>query len=224
MIGKCIASQANATFFSITSSTLTSKWVGNSEKTMKTLFAVARSMHPSVIFIDEIDSLLKSRSDSEHESERRMKTEFLSQFDGLSNHSNKGLLVIGTTNRPQELDDAVRRRFAARLYISMPEKDARKDMIQNNLAEENHTLTSEEVSDIAERTEGYSGSDIKDLCGEASMHPFKEVMDRLINIDKNDIRPICYNDFLLAINTVKPSFSKEDLQQYTEWNTKYGSC
>ncbi|KAJ6220239.1 hypothetical protein RDWZM_006051 [Blomia tropicalis] len=223
MIGRCIASQANATFFSITSSTLTSKWIGDGEKAMKTLFAIARCLKPSVIFIDEVDSLLKSRSDSEHDSSRRLKTEFLAQFDGLSNESNEGLLVIGTTNRPQELDEAVRRRFAAKLFISLPEKLARYNMILHHIKNEKHELTEEEIDLIAEKTEGYSGSDMKHLCSDAAMFSIKEVIEQLVNLEKDDIRNIRYEDFISALNTVKPSFSTEDLKDYEQWNKKFGS-
>ncbi|UXI18844.1 gamma-glutamylcyclotransferase [Sarcoptes scabiei] len=223
MIGRCIAAQANATFFSITSSTLTSKWIGDGEKAMKAMFYLARCQKPSVIFIDEIDSLLKSRSDSEHESSRRMKTEFLSQFDGLSNNVNDGFLVIGTTNRPQELDEAVRRRFAAKLYIPLPEKSARKQMIIQNLRDEKHSLTETEIEDLAEKTQDYSGSDIKHLCREAAMYSFKEIIEDLSNIEKGDIRAINNLDFLQALNTIKPSLSTDDLQEYENWNKRYGS-
>ncbi|KAH9416975.1 Fidgetin-like protein 1 [Dermatophagoides pteronyssinus] len=223
MIGRCIASQAKATFFSITSSTLTSKWIGDGEKTMKTLFQVARCLRPSVIFIDEIDSLLTSRSDSEHEASRRMKTEFLSQFDGLSNQTNEGLLVIGTTNRPHEIDEAVRRRFAARLYVPLPDRMARKQMLFNNLKNEKHSLTDEQIDNIAERTESFSGSDIKILCCEASMVSISEITDRLSDIDKEEIREICFADFEQALQRIKPSFSRDDLGIYESWNEKYGS-
>lgn len=80
MLGRCIASQAGATFFSISASSLTSKWVGEGEKMVRALFAVARWKEPSVVFVDEIDSLLTQRSESENEASRRIKTEFLVQF------------------------------------------------------------------------------------------------------------------------------------------------
>ncbi len=99
MIGRCIASQTNSTFFSITVSSLTSKWIGEGEKLIKAMFCVARCRQPAVIFIDEIDSLLKTRCDSDHESSRRMKTEFLAQFEGVATQTNERLLVIGATNR-----------------------------------------------------------------------------------------------------------------------------
>lgn len=99
MIGKCIASQCNATFFSISSSSLTSKWVGDGEKMVRALFAVARAKQPSVIFVDEIDSLLTQRTDGEQEATRRIKTEFLVQFDGCGTSSEDRILMIGATNR-----------------------------------------------------------------------------------------------------------------------------
>lgn len=124
LIGKCIASQVNATFFSVSASTLTSKWMGQGEKLVKALFLYARAMQPSVIFFDEIDSILSKRNENEHESTRRLKTEFLVQLDGAHTASEGDrLLFLGATNRPQELDDAARRRFTKRLYIPLPDLD-----------------------------------------------------------------------------------------------------
>jgi SpoVK/Ycf46/Vps4 family AAA+-type ATPase len=120
MIGRAIASEAHATFFSISASSITSKWVGESEKLVKTLFAIARVKQPSVIFIDEIDSILCSRKEGEHESSRRIKTEFLIELDGTRTNGDEKILIIGATNLPEELDDAVRRRFVKRLYIPLP--------------------------------------------------------------------------------------------------------
>ena len=105
LIGKCIAHQSKSTFFSISASSLTSKWVGEGEKMVRALFAVARVHQPSVVFIDEIDSLLSSRSDTEHESSRRIKTEFLVQLDGASTVGEERILIVGATNRPQDLDE-----------------------------------------------------------------------------------------------------------------------
>ena len=121
LIGRAVASQCGATFFSISASSLTSKWIGEGEKMVRALFAVARCCEPAVIFVDEIDSLLSARkSDGEHESSRRMKTEFLVQMDGLGGGDDGRLLLVGATNRPQELDDGARRRLAKQLYIPLP--------------------------------------------------------------------------------------------------------
>jgi len=154
LIGKCIASESGATFFAISASSLTSKWVGEGEKMVRALFAVARCMQPSVVFIDEIDSLLTQRVDGEHDSSRRMKTEFLVQFDGVSTGADDRLLIVGATNRPQELDEAARRRFTKRLYIPLPEESARKQIIRTLMAKGKSSLTEECVSFIAERAAG----------------------------------------------------------------------
>ncbi|VDP35894.1 unnamed protein product, partial [Soboliphyme baturini] len=154
LIGKCIASQCKATFFSVSASSLTSKWVGEGEKLVRALFAVARDRLPSVIFIDEVDSLLTQRSDGEHESSRRLKNEFFSQMDGLGISKEERLLVVGATNRPQELDEAARRRFAKRLYIPLPDKTARVEIVQHLLHNQRHTLTDSEIATVGDLTDG----------------------------------------------------------------------
>lgn len=113
---------------SISASTLTSKWVGEGEKMVRTMFAVAAIHQPTVIFIDEIDSLLCARSESDMESSRRIKTEFLVQLDGANTFAgeNARILIIGATNRPDDLDEAARRRLIKKLYIPLPNFAGRK--------------------------------------------------------------------------------------------------
>ncbi|KAL7676681.1 hypothetical protein ACOME3_002929 [Neoechinorhynchus agilis] len=112
LIGRCVACQSKSKFFSISASSLTSKWEGEGEKLVRTLFRLAREHSPSVIFMDEIDSLLTRRKEGESDAARRIKTEFLVQMDGVrSDCHGERILMIGATNRPQEIDDAARRRF-----------------------------------------------------------------------------------------------------------------
>ena len=133
LIGKAIAHESRATFFLISSSSLTSKWIGEGEKLVRTLFAVASYRAPSVVFIDEVDSMLTQRKADENEASRRIKTEFLVQLDGAGNGRKGQVLVIGATNRPEELDDAARRRFVKKLYIPLPDQDGREALITNLL-------------------------------------------------------------------------------------------
>ena len=121
LLAKAVATECNATFISISASAITSKFVGESEKHMRALFGLARKRSPAVIFIDEIDSMLTSRSASDNDSSRRLKTEFLVQVDGVGAKTQR-ILVLGATNRPYELDDAALRRFPKRVHIPLPDK------------------------------------------------------------------------------------------------------
>ncbi|XP_014485971.1 PREDICTED: fidgetin-like protein 1 isoform X2 [Dinoponera quadriceps] len=224
LIGKCIASQSKSTFFSISASSLTSKWIGEGEKMVRALFAVARVHQPSVVFIDEIDSLLTQRSETEHESSRRLKTEFLVQLDGATTSDDDRILIVGATNRPQELDEAARRRLVKRLYVPLPELGAREQIINNLLASVRHNLTPEDVTKIAERSAGYSGADMTNLCKEASMEPIRSIpFSQLEDIGMEEVRHITRSDFEEALINVRPSVSQSDLNIYIEWDRTYGS-
>lgn len=224
LIGKCIASQSKSTFFSISASSLTSKWIGDGEKMVRALFAVARVYQPSVVFIDEIDSLLTQRSETEHESSRRLKTEFLVQLDGAATSEDDRILIVGATNRPQELDEAARRRLVKRLYVPLPELEARKQIINNLLRSVHHNLDEEDVAKIAEKSAGYSGADMTNLCKEASMEPIRSIpFSQLEDIRMEEVRHITNRDFEEALINVRPSVSQSDLNIYIDWDRTYGS-
>jgi SpoVK/Ycf46/Vps4 family AAA+-type ATPase len=224
LIGKCIASQSNSTFFSISASSLTSKWIGDGEKMVRALFAVARCHQPAVIFIDEIDSLLTQRSDTEHESSRRIKTEFLVQLDGAATGEDERILVIGATNRPQELDEAARRRLVKKLYIPLPEFEARRQIVERLMSNEKHCLTDPEVNEILLLTAGYSGADMKNLCQEASLGPIRSLsFINIQNICPDQVRPVTLDDFRSALTRVRASVSPGDLDSYVSWDKLYGS-
>jgi vacuolar protein-sorting-associated protein 4 len=174
-LAKAVATEANnSTFFAVSSSDLVSKWLGESEKLVRNLFELARQHKPSIIFIDEIDSLCSSRSDNESESARRIKTEFLVQMQGVGNDT-EGILVLGATNIPWVLDAAIRRRFEKRIYIPLPEEHARTNMFRVNLGSTPHNLTDKDFQLLGQRTEGYSGADISILVRDALMQPVRKV-------------------------------------------------
>jgi spastin len=133
MLAKAAASAAQATFFAVSASTLTSKWHGEGEKLVRALFRAARERAPSIIFVDEVDSLLGERGSNEHEASRRLKTEFLVQMDGAKGDEGARLLVLAATNRPQDLDNAVVRRLPKRIYIPLPDANARKFLVRKLL-------------------------------------------------------------------------------------------
>jgi len=173
-LAKAVATEADSTFFSISSADLVSKWLGESEKLVRNLFEMARDNKPSIIFIDEIDSLCSSRSDSESESARRIKTEFLVQMNGVGNDT-EGVLVLAATNIPWVLDAAIRRRFEKRIYIPLPEAPARARMFQIHLGKTPHRLNPDQFKQLGEMTEGYSGSDISIIVRDAMMQPVRAV-------------------------------------------------
>lgn len=223
LIGKCIACQSGATFFSISASSLTSKWVGEGEKMVRALFAIARCHQPAVIFIDEIDSLLSQRTNGEHDSSRRIKTEFLVQLDGTATAAEDRVLVVGATNRPQEIDEAARRRLAKRLYIPLPEAAARLQIVTNLMAQEKNQLREQELYSVVTATEGFSGADMTQLCREAALGPIRSIqLGDITTVTAEQVRPILYSDFQEALNTVRPSVSSKDLELYEEWNKTFG--
>ena len=227
MIAKAIASQSKSMFFNISASSLMSKWIGESEKLVRTLFALASFYQPSVVFIDEIDSLLTSRSENENEASRRIKTEFLVQLDGAGTNINDRILIIGATNRPQEIDDAFVRRLSKRLYIPLPNKVSRKQLIMRVLEKERknnnkYDINENDIDDIVNRTKGYSGSDLINVCKEAAMMPIRSIED-ITNCQLEHLRGVNKQDFDEALTTVKPSINEKSIEQYMEWNKNFGS-
>ena len=174
-LAKAVAGEAtDCTFLTVSNSELTSKWQGESEKLIRQLFETARNHKPSIIFLDEIDSLVTARSDNESEAGRRIKTEFLVQLDGVS-VNNDGVVMIGATNTPWDLDPAMRRRFEKRIYIPLPDEEARFVLIKNMLKNAHHTLTETGMRKLAKRTEGFSGADVSIFIREVLMTPIREL-------------------------------------------------
>lgn len=174
-LAKAVATEANnSTFFSVSSSDLMSKWLGESEKLVKNLFELARQHKPSIIFIDEVDSMCSARSDNENDSVRRIKTEFLVQMQGVGNDTD-GILVLGATNIPWVLDSAIRRRFEKRIYIPLPEDHARLVMFKIHLGNTSHVLSEDDLKVLASKTDGYSGADISIVVRDALMEPVRKV-------------------------------------------------
>lgn len=172
-LAKACATECDSTFFSVSSSDLVSKWQGESEKLVMNLFKLARERKPSLIFIDEVDSLCGKRTEGENESSRRIKTEFLVQMDGCGN-SQEGVLVMGATNTPWELDEAFRRRFEKRILINLPDETARCTMFKLKLDGVEHTLDEEDYMELGKNSDMYSGADIKTVAKEALYIPIRK--------------------------------------------------
>ncbi|TRX88576.1 hypothetical protein FHL15_010527 [Xylaria flabelliformis] len=237
MLARAVATESKSTFFSISASSLTSKYLGESEKLVRALFALAKMMAPSIIFVDEIDSLLSQRSGSgDHESTRRIKTEFLIQWSDLQraaagrentgNSKDRGdanrVLVLAATNLPWAIDEAARRRFVRRQYIPLPEPETRATQLETLLSQQKHNLTDADIIELVELTDGFSGSDITALAKDAAMGPLRSLGEALLHMTMDQIRPIEIGDFQASLRTIRPSVDQEGLKEYEDWARQFG--
>ncbi|MBN1800474.1 MAG: AAA family ATPase [Candidatus Lokiarchaeota archaeon] len=226
LLAKAAATECKATFFSASSADLLSKWLGESEKLISILFKLARLRAPSLLFLDEIDSVATKRgSGSESSGERRVKTQLLSEIQGLKTSDKKRLLVLGATNRPWDIDDAMLSRFQKKVYVPLPDLAARSAIFMIETKGVEMDLDDDDFIELGVRSEGYSGRDISNACQEVIMMPVREMdMSGLFEDPNKEIkvRPINLNDFKKTLKKVKPMTSENSLQQYEEWAEEYG--
>ncbi|XP_039491657.1 spastin isoform X2 [Drosophila santomea] len=224
LLARAVATECSATFLNISAASLTSKYVGDGEKLVRALFAVARHMQPSIIFIDEVDSLLSERSSSEHEASRRLKTEFLVEFDGLpGNPDGDRIVVLAATNRPQELDEAALRRFTKRVYVSLPDEQTRELLLNRLLQKQGSPLDTEALRRLAKMTDGYSGSDLTALAKDAALEPIRELnVEQVKCLDISAMRAITEQDFHSSLKRIRRSVAPQSLNSYEKWSQDYG--
>ena len=237
MLARAVATESKSTFFAISASSLTSKFLGESEKLVRALFSLAKLLAPSIIFVDEIDSLLSSRGgSSEHEATRRIKTEFLIQWSDLQKAAagretsekdkEKGdatrVLVLAATNLPWAIDEAARRRFVRRQYIPLPEDFVRKQQVKTLLSHQKHDLSERDLDRLIALTDGFSGSDITALAKDAAMGPLRSLGESLLTMTMDEIRPIRFEDFKNSMRTIRPSVSKQGLKEFEDWSREFG--
>jgi len=248
-LAKAVATEAdNSTFLSVSASDLVSKWQGESERLVKTLFEMARKRKPSIIFIDEIDSVCGARGESESDATRRIKTEFLVQMQGVNNN-NDGVLVLGATNIPWMLDPAIRRRFERRIYIGLPEPNARTTMFKLHMGDTPTTLTEEDYRKLGELSEEYSGADCGVCVRDGIMEPvrmvqhskfFKKTPDnkwtpcspgdpQRVEKDWMSIKgdelaepPITMKMMMTALNRTRPTVNSDDLVKIDAFTKDFG--
>ncbi|TPX46822.1 hypothetical protein SeLEV6574_g03004 [Synchytrium endobioticum] len=236
LLAKAVATECGTTFFNVTSSILTSKWRGDSEKLVRLLFEMARHYAPSTIFIDEIDSLGSSRGEgSEHEASRRVKSEILMQMDGVATATAAAegerepiVMVLAATNFPWQIDEALRRRLEKRIYIPLPDIESRRELLRINLSKVPLDPTVD-LDELAKMLEGYSGADITNICRDASMMGMRRRIrglpaEQIKSIAKSELEiPATMEDFTAAKNKIQSSVSANDLKRYEEWMAEYGS-
>ena len=233
LLAKAVATMNRISFFNCSSSSLMSKWRGESEKLVRVLFNMAHHYAPSIVFFDEVDALISRRgADSEHEASRRFKSELLSQMDGLTSGSGgegKNVLVLATSNCPWDVDEAMRRRLEKRIYIPLPDFEARKRMFEIYLSGAVRTDADINLADLATDTAGFSGADVKLLCRDASMQPVRRlVADKtpdeiraLKDAGKLDEVLVSREDFAESLSRTSPSVC--DVERYEQWRDAFAS-
>ncbi|KAJ6880025.1 hypothetical protein NC652_033381 [Populus alba x Populus x berolinensis] len=239
MLAKAVATEAGANFINISMSSITSKWFGEGEKYVKAVFSLASKISPSVVFVDEVDSMLGRRENpGEHEAMRKMKNEFMVNWDGLRTKDKERVLVLAATNRPFDLDEAVIRRLPRRLMVNLPDALNREKILRVILAKED-LAPDVDLEAVANMTDGYSGSDLKNLCVTAAHCPIREILEkekkeRTLALAENsplpilyssaDIRPLKMEDFRYAHEQVCASVSSEstNMNELLQWNDLYG--
>ncbi|XP_061347251.1 uncharacterized protein LOC133292818 [Gastrolobium bilobum] len=239
MLAKAVATEAGANFINISMSSITSKWFGEGEKYVKAVFSLASKIAPSVIFVDEVDSMLGRRENpGEHEAMRKMKNEFMVNWDGLRTKDKERVLVLAATNRPFDLDEAVIRRLPRRLMVNLPDAPNREKILRVILGKED-LAPDVDLEAVANMTDGYSGSDLKNLCVTAAHCPIREILEkekeeRSLALAESkplpglcssaDIRPLKMEDFRYAHEQVCASVSSEstNMNELLQWNDLYG--
>ncbi|EFJ44239.1 hypothetical protein VOLCADRAFT_82864 [Volvox carteri f. nagariensis] len=224
MLAKAVASECGANFLYVSLSSVTSKWFGEAEKYIKAVFTLAHKIAPSVIFVDEVDSLLGKRtgSSSEHEASRKMKNEFMAHWDGLKTRQKDRVMVLAATNRPMDLDEAVIRRMPRRIMVDLPDSSNRVKILRVLLKDESLD-PSFSLEELAALTEGYSGSDLKNMCVAAAYRPIRE----LIAAEKAAAEAARQSlvDFKAAMQQVGPSVASDQgslMNELRRWNEAYG--
>ncbi|CAM6025045.1 unnamed protein product [Sphagnum balticum] len=176
LLAKAIAKESSAVFINVKTSTLMSKWFGDAQKLVTAVFTLAYKLQPAIIFVDEVDSFLGQRRVAEHEALTNMKTEFMALWDGFSTDQDARVMVLAATNRPWELDEAILRRLPRAFEVGMPDKQQRASILKVILKGED-VAENLDIDRLASLCEGYSGSDLSDLCKQAAYLPIRDLLE-----------------------------------------------
>ncbi|CAH0725502.1 unnamed protein product, partial [Brenthis ino] len=223
LIAKATAKEANMSFINLDVSLLTDKWYGETQKLAAAVFSLAVKLQPCIVFIDEIESFLRTRTQHDHEATAMMKTQFMSLWDGLITEPTCTVIIMGATNRPQDLDKAIQRRMPATFHVPMP-SDAQRERILNLILRHEPTADDIDYARLAAATEGFSGSDLHELCRQAAVYRVRDLArDELAREDAqaqainksstsdsdeefvDAVRPITMEDLKLALGKLKES-------------------
>jgi vacuolar protein-sorting-associated protein 4 len=226
LLAAAAAAEIDGYFINVDAASMMSKWLGEAEKNISKLFNMARNLTesegvPVLLFIDEIDSLLGTRN-SEVGGEVRVKNQFLTEMDGINGKGKESqLYVIGATNKPWSLEVGFLRRFQKRIYVTLPGNASRTNLFVQYTSPLNVDGTLR-VDELAKISEGYSASDIKDICQSVQLHVVNELFEsgRAME-DGTNTRPINMTDFREILRIRKPSVSVEMIRAYMRWSDQF---
>ncbi|PHT79767.1 hypothetical protein T459_17819 [Capsicum annuum] len=240
MLAKAVATEAGANVINISMSSIHSKWSGEGEKCIKAIFSLASKIAPSIIFVDEVDSMLGRRENpEEHQAMCRLKNEFMLNWDGLRTKDTERVLVLAATNRPFDLDEAVIRRLPHRWMVNLPDAPNRAKILKVTLTKED-LVQDVDLESFASMTDGYSGSDLMNLCATATYRPIRDILEKEKKeqaaasaggrpppalSSSADLRPLNMDDFRYSSHQqVCASVSSEspNMTELLQWNDLYG--
>lgn len=231
LLARAVAAEAGANFLNVQMSHLQAYYVGENEKNVQALFRLARKLAPCVIFVDEIDALLKSRRGGALPNYAvNTINEFMLEWDGIQNNENHGVIVVGATNRPFDLDDAVLRRLPRRILVDLPDEGERREILEILLKEEQVGDTPEEreqiIAAIAARTDWWSGSDLKNLALASAMNAIREQILGKPTHETKRVLHLSHFEKAIAAGDVVPSVGEkgELVKELKQWDKQFGSA
>ena len=226
LLAAAAAAEIEGYFINVDAASMMSKWLGEAEKNVSKLFSMARKLHdsegvPVLIFVDEIDSLLGNRN-SEVGGEVRVKNQFLTEMDGINGKSRESkLYVIGATNKPWSLEAGFLRRFQKRIYVSLPNRESRIHLF-DQYTRRLQMESSLKIEDLAKISDGYSGSDVKDICQSVQLRVVDELFQSGKGLDSDaNTRSITELDFKEILKMRKPSVSMDMIRAYVRWSEQF---
>jgi len=233
MLAKALAHESGACFINLHISTLTEKWFGDSNKLVNAVFSLARKLEPAIVFIDEIDAVLGTRRSGEHEASGMVKAEFMTHWDGLASANSAGrpqrIMVLGATNRIQDIDEAILRRMPKKFPVSLPTTSQRLKILKIILRDTKLDSQHFDMEYLARVMAGMSGSEMKEACREAAMVPVREMIrrqrqsgQRMDQMQAGEVRGVRTEDFFARTGALQQGQQVSGVKGQ-EWSTASSS-
>ena len=234
MLAKALAHESGACFINLHISTVTNKWFGDSNKLVNAVFSLARKLEPVIVFIDEIDAVLGTRHSGEHEASGMVKAEFMTHWDGLASANTSGqpqrILILGATNRMNDIDDAILRRMPKKFPVALPNATQRLKILKIILRNTKLDKENLDLEYLSRVMAGISGSDIKEACREAALVPVREMIhrqrksgQRMETMRAGEVRGLRSADFFQRIRGTRPAQGVKEAKDEKVWSTESSS-